>query len=283
VVDTSTSRSDPLPRTLAALLGLAQAVHSAGLTPRQAARIAAARPVAVASLEPAHGSTAGRTTAVFGLIIMFVLLTQYLTWTLIGVMEEKSSRVVEVLLATVRPLQLLTGKVIGIATLVFGQAAALAVVALVLADVVGSDLLHGKAPLVLVSAVVWLILGYAFYCWLYAAAGSTVERQDQVQTLALPLGLPMIVAYIAGITVTSSGHAAVWFHVLAYLPPTAPFAMTTLVGLGAVAWWQFLLSALVSVASTVAIARLAATVYQRAILRTGQRVPLRDVLAPRAG
>lgn len=65
--------------------------------------------------------------------------------------------------------------------------------------------------------------------------------------------------------------------VLAFLPPTAPFAMTTLVGLGATTWWQFLLSALISTASTVAAARLAATVYRRAILRTGRRVPLREV------
>jgi ABC-2 type transport system permease protein len=213
------------------------------------------------------------------LIIMFVLLSQYLTWTLIGVMEEKSSRVVEVLLATVRPMQLLTGKVLGIAAVVFAQSAALAAFALALGGAVGSHLLHGSAPLVLLSALAWLFLGYAFYCWLYAAAGSTVERQDQVQSLALPLALPMIAGYIMGLTELGSGHAATWFRVLAYVPPTAPFAMTALVGLRAVTWWQFLMSVLISLVSTVAIARLAAAVYRSAILRTGRRVPIRDVLA----
>jgi ABC-2 type transport system permease protein len=67
--------------------------------------------------------------------------------------------------------------------------------------------------------------------------------------------------------------------VLAYLPPTAPFEMTAMVGIGAVRWWQFLLSAVISLASTVVVARLAATVYRRAILRTGKRVRLREVLA----
>ena len=210
------------------------------------------------------------------------MLTQYLTWTLIGVMEEKSSRVVEVLLAAVRPLQLLAGKVIGIGAVVFAQAAIVAAFALVLGRAVGSDLLHGTAPMVLLSALIWLVLGYAFYCWLYAAAGSMAERQDQVQSLAIPLSLPMIAGYVLGITITSAGSAPIYFHVLAYVPLTAPFAMTVLVGLGAVSWWQFVLSAAVSVACTVAVARLAATVYRRAILRTGRRVRLREIVSERA-
>jgi ABC-2 type transport system permease protein len=131
---------------------------------------------------------------------------------------------------------------------------------------------------VLLSAVVWLLLGYAFYSWLYAAAGSTVERQDQVQTLAVPLSLPLIASYILGITVSGSGTAPIWFEVLAYFPPSAPFAMTTLVGLGEVQWWQFVLSAVITVVSAFGVARLAAAVYRRAILRTGKRVPLRDLI-----
>jgi ABC-2 type transport system permease protein len=73
-----------------------------------------------------------------------------------------------------------------------------------------------------------------------------------------------------------------YFEVLAYLPPTAPFAMTTLVGLGSVTWWQFTLSALITLASVAAVARLAATVYRRAILRTGRRVRLREVVSDQA-
>ena len=279
VVQKATAREDPFPLGLAQLLGLADAVRAAGLDPAQAATLAHASPLPVTSLEPARSNTTGRSTAAISLVIMFVLLTQYLTWTLIGVMEEKSSRVIEVLLATVRPLQLLAGKVLGIAAVVFAQAVALAVVALALAGAVGSDLLHGKAPLVLLSALAWLVLGYAFYSWLYAAAGSTVERQDQVQSLALPLSIPLIAGYVLGIIVAGSGTAPAWFEVLAYLPPTAPFAMTTLVGLGAASWWQFLLAAALSVASTFAVARVAATVYRRAVLRTGRRVTFREIIA----
>ena len=75
------------------------------------------------------------------------------------------------------------------------------------AAAVGSDLLHGTAPLVLACELLWLVLGYAFYCWVYAAAGSMAERQDQVQTLALPLSIPILLGYIFSITVASSGNA----------------------------------------------------------------------------
>jgi ABC-type Mn2+/Zn2+ transport system ATPase subunit len=64
---------------------------------------------------------------------------------------------------------------------------------------------------------------------------------------------------------------------LAYLPPTAPFAMPVLVGLHQVAWWQFLLSVLISIAGTALMARLAAEVYRRAVLQSGRRVSLREL------
>jgi ABC-2 type transport system permease protein len=193
-------------------------------------------------------------------------------------MDEKSSRVVEVLLATVRPIQLLAGKVLGIGLVALAQAALISAFALALGDAVGSSFLNGTAPATLAATFVWLVLGYGFYCWVYAAAGSTVERQDQVQSLAFPLSLPIIFAYIMSITAVSSGSASALFKVLAYLPPTAPFAMPVLVGFGEVTWWEFALSALISVGCTVIVARVASTIYRRAILRTGRRVHLRELL-----
>ena len=236
-------------------------------------------PLPITGLEPAAAGVSGTTRhiLVIGSILVFVMLTQYTTWTLIGVMEEKSSRVVEVLLATVRPVQLLAGKVLGIGLVALAQAALIVGFALGLAAAVGSDLLRGAAPVEVVSALVWLVLGYAFYCWVYAAAGSLAERQEQVQSLAFPLGLPILLGYILALTVASSGKPSTFFEVLAYLPPTAPFAMPVLVGLSRVSWWQVAASASLTVLGTIVVARLAASIYRRAILRTGRRVRLRDI------
>ena len=194
-----------------------------------------------------------------------------------GVMEEKASRVVEVLLATVRPIQLLAGKVIGIGAVALAQAAGLVIFALVLGAAVGSSLVHGAALLVVAATLLWLVLGYAFYSWVYAAAGSMAERQDQVQSLALPLGIPLILGYIVSLIGVSSGSASLLVKVLAYIPPTAPFAMPTLVGFGEATWWQFLLSVVLCIACTIFVAIFAARIYRTAVLQTGGRVRLRQL------
>jgi ABC-2 type transport system permease protein len=279
ISDTDTSAGAQYVRAVATTLGAQQAFARAGLTPEQAAAVAEAKPWPVESLHSGKGATTTEeTTALLGIILIFIILNQYLTWTLMGVMEEKASRVVEVLLATVRPVQLLAGKVAGIGAIALLQAVSLVAFALVLAKVVGSSLVHGAAPLVVAATLVWLVLGYAFYSWLYAAAGSLAERQDQVQSLALPLSAPLIFGYIVSLIGVSSGHASLLVKVLAYLPPTAPFAMPTLVGFGEATWWQFLLSVVVSVVCTVLVALVAARIYRTAVLRTGRRVRLRELV-----
>lgn len=277
---TDSSNLAQLVGTLSPLLGKVAAAARAHLTPLQAAELATARPVPVVSLEktaPA-GSNPAKGSTIIGAILVFVMLSQYCGWTLIGVLEEKSSRVVEVLLATVRPIQLLAGKLLGIGMLALAQAALIVVFAVVLGDAVGSSLLKGTEPEILWTSLLWLVLGYAFYSWLYAAAGSLAERQDQVQALALPLSIPMIVGYVVTLTAAGSGHVSVFFEVLAYLPPTAPFAMPVLVALKGATWWEFGLSIVLMLLSTAVLSRAASTVYRRAVLRTGRRVRLGEVL-----
>ena len=275
--DTSTTAQ--LAGSVAQTLGTAAAFEAAGLTPTQADAISHARPVPLVGLQPTSVSHHKHSPAsVVTLVLVFVMLGQYSTWILTGVVEEKTSRVVEVLLAAVRPAQLLGGKVLGIGLVAAAQASILVAVALGLSEAVGSDLLHGTGPVTVLAALLWLVLGYAFYCWVYAAAGSTVERQEQVQSLAFPLTIPVLVGYISSLTVATTGTPNTFVDVLAYLPPTAPFAMPTLVGIGAATWWEFAISVVLSIASTFAVARLATSIYRRAILRTGRRVRIRELL-----
>ncbi len=207
------------------------------------------------------------------------MLTQYNAWTLTGVLEEKSSRIAEVLLAALSPARLLAGKVLGIGLAAFLQAGLAVAVAVSEVRATHSDVLNALTPLTVAATLSWLILGYAFYAWVYAAAGSTADRPEQAQSLLIPLGLPVIFGFFVSSTAAISGSPSALVHVLAYLPPTAPFAMPVLVSLGAAAWWQFALSAALSVACTVGLARLATAVYSGSILRTGSRASLRDLMA----
>jgi len=273
-----TTNGGEVAQAAAEYIGVSKVFEAEGLTPGKINRIDNAKNLPIVSLGKASTNSGNKATSLFGLILTFIMLTQYDTWILIGVMEEKSSRVVEVLLAALRPVQLLAGKVLGIGAVALAQATLVVAFALGLGAAVGSNILHGTAPLNVAATLLWLVLGYAFYCWVYAAAGSMAERQDQVQSVAFPLTIPILVGYVFSIITISSTPSA-FFKVLAYIPLTAPFAMPTLVGFGDVTWWEFTASALISVGSTYAVANLAAGIYRRAILRTGRRVTYREVIS----
>ena len=172
----STSVTAQLVRAVSRTVGTGEALRAASLTPAQAATIATARPLPVTSLQPAPPSGTQRATSIVGLVLVVLMLTQYNAWTLTGVLEEKSSRVVEVLLAAIRPGQLLAGKVLGIGIAAFVQAGLAVVVALTLARSVHSEVLHGTTPVTIAATLVWLVLGYAFYCWLYGEPVGVLRR-----------------------------------------------------------------------------------------------------------
>lgn len=283
IADKPAAASDTSPaarftRAVARTAGAAEAMAAAGLTPAQASVIAGARPLPVSYLQPGSPGTTRRNASYVGLMLLFFMLTQYNAWTLTGVLEEKSSRVVEVLLAALTPARLLAGKVLGIGLTAFLQAGLAVAAAAAEVRATRSHVLSGLTPLTVAATLTWLILGYAFYAWVYAAAGATADRQEQAQSLLIPLGLPVIFGFLVAASAAVSGSPSVLVHVLAYLPPTAPFAMPVLVSLGAASWWQFALSAVASVACTAGVARAATAVYSASILRAGSRVPLRELL-----
>jgi ABC-2 type transport system permease protein len=280
---TDTSTTAIFVRAISIEVGLQDGLVGAGISPLQAVRLANPKALPVKSLQAPSGNSTARNTGVYGLILMFVLLSQYGAWILMGVVEEKSSRVVEVLLSTLRPVQLLAGKVIGIGLMAITQGLLVVGVALGLGAAVGSDLVKGTAaPLVVLSVLVWLILGYAFYCWVYAAAGSLAERQEHLQTLAFPLQLPILFGYIVSLSSIGSTSPSLFLRVLAFFPPTAPFAMSALVAMGKTTWWQFVLSVGLTLAATAVVIRVASAVYARAVLRTGRRVKLGEVFGSEA-
>jgi ABC-2 type transport system permease protein len=274
--DSSTTAS--LTRAVARTVGAGEAMRAAGLSPAQSAAVARAQPLPVSSLEPGGPGASQRNATFVGLLLLVFMLTQYNAWTLTGVLEEKSSRIVEVLLAAITPARLLAGKVLGIGLTAFVQAGLAVATAAALLKATHSDALAGITPEAVASTLTWLVLGYAFYAWVYAAAGSTADRQEQAQSLLLPLGLPVIFGYLMATAAITADSPSAFFQVLGYLPPTAPFAMPVLVSLGAATWWQFALSAAISVACTAGVARAAIVVYRKSILRAGHRVPLRELL-----
>jgi ABC-2 type transport system permease protein len=195
-----------------------------------------------------------------------------------GIGEEKSSRVVEVLLSAVRPVQLLIGKVLGIGLLALAQAVGMLAVFIIAGFASGSSLVHGATLGVVIAGGVFIVLGYAFYCTAFAAAGSLVSRQSDVNSTILPVQLPLILAYALSYTVIYANGANTFFRVLGFLPPTAPIAMPVLYAAGDVPVWQVVVSAVLCAVGTVWMARVATAIYANSILRTGPRISFRQAI-----
>ena len=271
----ASSAGGTLPGALAQLAGLSRLFEK---VPGAAAAASNGIALPVHGLVAPSGTLANRLTGLFTVVIVWVLISVYGSQIAMGIGEEKSSRVVEVLLASLRPVQLLTGKVLGIGLLALAQAAAMVVVFVVAGIASGSSLVHGAAIGIVLTGGVFIVVGYAFYCTAFAAAGSLVSRQSDVNATIMPVQIPLIVAYVLSYTVIYSTGTSAFYHVLGFLPPTAPVAMPVLYAAGDVPLWQVVVSAVLCAAATVWMARIAAGIYARSILRTGARVPLRQVL-----
>jgi ABC-2 type transport system permease protein len=257
-------------------LQLAQAIAQLDTSPAQSLPpTARALPVRAIEAPPTPLST--RLTGLAAAILIYLIVFTYGQRIVSGVVEEKATRVAEILLASMRPAQLLVGKVLGIGASALAQVLALLIAFVVAAEASGSNLLHGASIDVVLVAAGWLLLGYALHCTAFAAAGSMVSRESEATNVTFPVVLPLLLAYALSFTVIFGGSGSTFYHVLAFIPPCAPVASTTMYAVGAIGIGQVAISWAICLVATVLCARVAATIYERSILRTGPRVHLRDV------
>ena len=215
--------------------------------------------------------------AIGGLAILYLSILMFGQFVLMGVMEEKQNRVVEVVLSRVRPIQVLAGKVIGIGLLGLIQmltlsAAAFGVVSLV--EIANVDL-SGIGLEVILSALFWYLFGYAFYSTLYGALGATVSRPEDAQgAVLLPLAL-IIPGFLFG-QIAVENPDSLLAKIGSFVPLWMPMVMPVRSAVSDVPQWQIGLSILMVVLATYGVARLGSHIYTGAILRLGSKVRLRD-------
>lgn len=257
-----------------------QALVAAGLSDDQVDAALLQRPLPVEALEPVDARRSESATVAFvGVLLLYGQLFAYGYWVAAGVVEEKSSRVVEVLLATLRPSHLLRGKILGIGLLGLLQLLLIGLVALFASNAVGSLEFPSGAIATMGVVLVWFVLGFFFYAGLFAVAGSIVSRQEDLQTTMTPLTILIIASFIIGLSATGDPDSTLAV-VASLLPFSSPLVMPTRIVLGDAAPWEVVASLAISVVSTAALIPIATKVYSRALLRPG-RVRIRQVL--RAG
>ncbi len=198
-----------------------------------------------------------------------------------GVVEEKSSRVVELLLSTIRPWQLMAGKVLGIGFVGFVQMVVIGGVGVAFA--LGLDVLSisvSAAVGTVIWLVVWYLLGFIMYSLVFAALAALVSRQEDVGGVITPALMFVIVGYVFGISVLPSQPDSVLAEVLSVIPVFAPTLMPMRLAMGGVPVWEQVVSVGLVLALIPALVWLAGRIYANAVMRSGARVKLKDALRP---
>ncbi len=237
-------------------------------------------PLPVRSLEPVDQTERSkRAIATVSIFLLYGQLIGYCFAVAMGVVEEKATRVVEVLLAAVRPLQLLAGKVVGLGLVGLIQLTAIGAVGLTVAIAVDAISLPAGALGTIGWVLVWFLLGYAFYSSLFAVAGAIVSRQEELQNTAAPLNLLMVGSFLVAFMGAGSNPGSTLATVSSFLPPVASLVMPVRIAAGEVAAWQVAASLGTMLVSILGVVLLASRLYEGAVLRTGARVKLRDAWA----
>jgi ABC-2 type transport system permease protein len=255
---------------------VAERAADLGLSPDELAGLLGTAPPVerVETTAESEDDDEARVVAFFGVIFLFISIVTYGQWILIGVIEEKSSRVVEVVLGAVRPHRLLAGKVLGIGALGLGQLIVVGGVAVLLIQQSTTFEVPAAAATTAGALVIWFLLGFAFYATSYAAVGSLVSRQEEAQNAAFPLTMLLMVAYfIASFSFTGDNPV---LRIASLLPPTAPMTMPLRMAAGDAAPWEIALSLVLMIGSIYLLVRLAGRIYSGGLLRTGGRVKMRE-------
>jgi ABC-2 type transport system permease protein len=224
--------------------------------------------------------------ATFGFVVlMFMSLLLYGVAMLRGVLEEKSTRVMEVLLGSVTPDELMTGKILGIGLVGLTQMLiymmTIGVVrVIIMVKMSGGDtawIQDALAPTKLVYFVVFFLLGYFFYTALFAAVGAVCNSEQEAQNMQQPLTFLLMIPYIMTFFfVRNPDHIAA--VIMSMIPPFAPMIMFTRLSVGSVPWWQVALSLTLLIGSTWLVFRGAAKIFRIGILMYGKRPTIPEIL-----
>ena len=237
---------------LAATLASAheRAVFSAAGVPPAVVRAAHTPvPLTAVAIEPPPSHQAARSVAAIAAgLFLYVILAIYGGAVATGVAQEKTSRTAEVLISTVRPEELLAGKVIGIGTAGLAQLAVPVAAGLIANAIQQSAKIPSQIWFLLPSILLFFVLGYALYALAYAAAGATVARQEEVQFSTGPLGFPLLAGYLLVYVLIGNTHSSL-IRVLSFVPPLTPSLMPARIAVGTVTWWEVLLAAVIMLAS----------------------------------
>jgi ABC-2 type transport system permease protein len=193
-----------------------------------------------------------------------------------SVVEEKQTRIVEILLATLPARVLLAGKIIGNSLLAFGQIVSVAAVSGIALLATGQDILLAEVGPSIIWFIVFFAFGFLMLASLYSAAAALVSRTEDLGSALTPVTMLVMLPYFGVIFFNDNPTV---LTIMSYVPFAAPVGMPMRVFLGAAQWWEPFLSLAILIATTVVIIVLGARVYENGLLRMGGKVKLAEALS----
>jgi len=275
-LDTVPAELAQIVRDAAARGRISAALDDAGVAPSQIEELLDRPGVEVRTLEPQDPNRDQNAGIAFvAVLLAYGQLFGYGVWVATGVIEEKASRVVEILLSTIRPRQLLAGKIAGIGLLGIVQLVFIATFAITLSLATGALELPGAAIGIALVVLAWFVMGFAFYAGLFAVSGSLVSRMEELQNAMVPINLIIFVSFFISIGALQDPGSTL-ATAASVLPFSSALAMPVRIALGSATAPQIVLSIVLLLAGTAALVPLSARIYSGAVLKTGSRVKLRD-------
>ena len=254
------------------------ALATAGVPGEVAGRVLMPDPLEVQALDPESDEETTREGLVFfGTLMLYGQLLGFGYWVASGVVEEKSSRVVEILLAKARGSQLLAGKVIGIGVLGLLQLVGFVVIGLVTAAVTGSVDLPPETVSVAIQVVAWFVLGFALYSCLFAVGGAIASRAEELQSTTTPLTFLAMGSFFAAVTAGGDPGGTV-AQIATFIPFSAPMVLPIRVAAGEIELWAVAVSVVIVVASIVGAMWLAGRVYAGGALHLRGQLKMREAM-----
>lgn len=186
-----------------------------------------------------------------------------------SVVEEKQSRIVEILLASTSARVLMFGKVIACTILAFAQIGLTAIAVLAGAAISGNDMVLGKVAEPIAWFIPLFVIGFVMVAALYAAAASMVSRTEDLPSTSTPIMMLIFLPYM-GVIIFSSNETVM--AVLSYIPFSAAVAVPMRVFLGTIAWWEPLVSLFILAVTTLLALLLATRIFERSILKSGPKL-----------
>lgn len=243
-------------------------------------------------------------------MLVYITLFLYGSQVMRGVIEEKSNRIVEVIISSVKPFELMMGKILGIGLVGLTQFLLWIFLSIVLSGIASTLLLSGadmsdiiasnpqnqmmankevlgldlvniiqaiNLPQLLICFVIFFLGGYMLYSALFAAVGSAVDSETEASQFTMPITMPLLLTYVLSMGVLVQNPHGALATTLSFIPFTSPIAMLVRIPFG-VPTWQIILSAILLMAGFIGTTWVAARIYRVGILMHGKKVSYRELI-----